>query len=202
MAKRICTTPDCNKPMTYGRLGLCVMHYNRLRNHGSLDDPRPSLEERFWSKVDKDGPLSENCPELGPCWLWTRAKRPLGYGVFVLNGRLDGAHRVAYELTVGPIPEGLELDHLCRRPACVRPDHLRPVTHQENSLRGYSPMAQQARQTHCIRGHELTEANVYRRPGNPNKRECRTCMAERARRRDDGQPRSRPRPARASQHLA
>lgn len=180
MAQRTCTAPNCHKPRTYGRLGLCVMHYYRLRLHGSLDDPRPTIEQRFWSKVDKGDGTG--------CWLWTRAVNNKGYGVFRLTTHQSVyAHRYAYELLSGPIPEGRELDHIqangCTSTACVKaigdqfgPTHLEPVTHRENMLRSDTPSARQARQTHCIRGHELTEENVYRRPSAPNKRECRPCV--------------------------
>lgn len=70
------------------------------------------------------------------CWLWTGAKTGDDYGVIIEGGRKVGAHRWLYERLVGPVPEGLDLDHLCRRHDCVNPDHLEPVTHQENIRRG------------------------------------------------------------------
>jgi len=142
-----------------------------------------SGEERFWSKVDKGDGTG--------CWLWTRAVNDRGYGVFRLSTHQNVyAHRYAYELLVGLIPEGRELDHVkangCTSTACVKvladqhgPAHLESVTHRENMLRSDTPSARQARQTHCIRGHALTGVNVYRRPGAPNKRECRRCAQER-----------------------
>lgn len=75
-------------------------------------------------------------PDLGPCWLWTARMNRNGYGRACLNGKEPVAHRAVYECLVGPIPEGLILDHLCRRRNCVAPLHLEPVTHQENTLRG------------------------------------------------------------------
>lgn len=87
--------------------------------------------DRFWSAVSKgDGDT---------CWLWTASRTPEGYGQFGAEKRRILAHRFSYELSVGPIPEGLELDHLCRNRGCVRPDHLQPVTRQENARR--SPLA-------------------------------------------------------------
>lgn len=71
-----------------------------------------------------------------PCWVWQRALDKQGYGCAWSEQRLRGAHRVIYELLVGPIPDGLELDHLCRVPACVNPDHLEPVSRSENIRRG------------------------------------------------------------------
>jgi hypothetical protein len=77
---------------------------------------------RFWPKVDKSG----------DCWLWTAEIARSGYGRFRLDGRRQYAHRIAYELTNGPIPDGLMIDHLCHNLACVNPDHLRPVTNKQN----------------------------------------------------------------------
>lgn len=82
---------------------------------------------RFWAKVDEWQPSG--------CWLWTGSLDGKGYGKFGLDGRTVGAHRVAYQIERGPIPDGLELDHLCCVPACVNPDHLEPVTHLENIRR-------------------------------------------------------------------
>ena len=71
------------------------------------------------------------------CWVWTGSVNRKGYGSFRLNGKLQAAHRVSYELYVGTIPEGLHIDHLCRKPGCVNPSHLEPVTPGENTLRAY-----------------------------------------------------------------
>lgn len=95
---------------------------------------RRSAEERFWEKVDTSaGPLG--------CWPWTASGSRDGYGQFSADGRGVRAHRFAYELLVGPIPEGLQLDHLCRNPGCVNPAHLEPVTGWENTMRGNTPAA-------------------------------------------------------------
>ncbi len=129
-----------------------------------------TTEQRFWAKVDLNGPMHTDGTR---CWMWTAA-RDHGYASFNFNGRSNGrAHRYAHELLIGPIPDGLEPDHLCRNTACVNPLHLELVTGRENILRGESPTAQNARKTHCKHGHELTPENTYIRPG--NRRDCRVC---------------------------
>jgi hypothetical protein len=138
------------------------------------------LDQRFWAKVNTTGPLPESRPDLGPCWLWTAALNNRGYGTFRARGRPGNyAHRFAYELLRGPIPDGLELDHLCRTPRCVNPEHLEPVTHRVNSLRSDSLMAKYAQVTHCVHGHLFDEANTHR-PARGG-RHCLTCAARRQR---------------------
>lgn len=105
--------------------------------------PKATMRERFLKKV-----------ELIPfhsCWEWTGGKIRNGYGHFRFGYKLDGkndirlAHRVSYELHVGPIPKGLVLDHLCKNTSCVNPTHLQPVTQRENIARGSSPSAKHIR---------------------------------------------------------
>lgn len=110
------------------------------------------------------------------CWEWSAARNQYGYGLIGRGRRGEGsvlAHRAVYELLVGPIPEGLTLDHLCRNRCCVRPSHLEPVTLAENKARGMSPGAMNARKTHCTHGHEFTAENTYMYRG---WRQCRTCI--------------------------
>lgn len=127
--------------------------------------------DRFWPKVAKGGP--------GECWEWTASVRGSGsYGQFRIGKRQVFAHRVAYELEIGPIPDGLVIDHLCRNHLCVNPAHLEPVTGQENVLRGQSPPAQSARATHCKRGHEYTD-----KLNASGSRYCRVCKNQRGRER-------------------
>jgi hypothetical protein len=106
------------------------------------------------------------------CWEWTASQTSGGYGSFTVPGLSAQAHRVAYLLLTGPIPEGLHLDHLCRNKLCVNPDHLEPVTQAENNRR-----AGEAR-THCASGHAYTLTNTYRRRNGT--RDCRACNRDRA----------------------
>ena len=134
---------------------------------------RSSLEERFFAKVT---------PGANGCWIWTGACVGNGYGHFRVppHGRREYVHRIAYEMLIGDIPDGLELDHICRVRACVNPWHLEPVTHRENVLRGRAASAFNAVKTHCPQGHPYDDANTYR--WRENKRRCRVCNAESARR--------------------
>lgn len=134
------------------------------------------------------------------CWLWTAGLSPKGYGRFRDAARIWRAHRYAFTALVGTIPDGLQLDHLCRVRHCVNPQHLEPVTNRENTRRGESVAAQRARQTHCLRGHELSGANLYVWPRN-GRRACRTCRSSRphsARVSDRAQSPDRLAPARCS----
>lgn len=112
-----------------------------------------------------------------PCRIWDRYTNPNGYGQIGVEKRVYLVHRVAYEHFVGPIPEGLGLDHLCRQPACCNPAHLEPVTQRVNNHRGYGATGLNLRKTHCIRGHEFTPENTYEPPKRPGQRYCRTCMS-------------------------
>lgn len=144
--------------------------------------PRRSPEERrklFWSRVDKAGPLPDYRPDLGQCWVW-KGGGGGGYGLFWDGDTTRGAHRIAYEELVGPIPEGAELDHLCRVRTCVRPDHTEPVDHQVNTTRGVSFVATNAVKSVCAHGHTYDLLNTYVNPR--GSRECRICMRDRVRR--------------------
>jgi hypothetical protein len=134
------------------------------------------LEDRLWGHGDKNGPVPAHRPELGPCWLWGRWCHPSGYGGISKHGHWVAVHRLVYEMLVGPIPEGLTLDHLCRVRHCCNPQHLEPVTCAVNLLRGVGASAQNARKTHCVHGHPLTEDNLLRpTPSRPGARLCRAC---------------------------
>lgn len=181
MAKGTCSIEECQR-VQYAR-GWCRRHYEYWWRHDRTDADvvRPTLEQRFWVKVDKAGPVPDYAPHLGPCWIWTAARNPEGYGNFAVSSADDrNAHRVAYELLVGPIPAGLHLDHLCRVHPCVRPDHLEPVTPAENTRRGDGNG--NAVKAFCAKGHEFTPENTYQRT-NEGGRGCRACHKEANRRR-------------------
>lgn len=163
--RRPCSIDGCEKPMK--TRGWCGTHYERWRLHGDPVWAPPTPEARFWEKVRALPVADPNA-----CWLWTASRYLGGYGQLWVDGRLVPAHRFAYELLTGPIPEGLQLDHLCRVPACVNPDHLEPVTQRENILRGEAPSAKHAIKTHCPHGHPFSPENTYVRPSG---RACRAC---------------------------
>jgi hypothetical protein len=126
---------------------------------------RRSLADRFMDKVDAAD------AGLFGCWLWTGAQTPNGYGVISVEGHLVHAHRVSHQLFKGQIPEGFDVDHLCRTRLCVRPEHLEAVTRRENLVRA---IPFRTRRTACLRGHERTPESTYTsRDGN---RHCMTCQ--------------------------
>jgi len=135
--------------------------------------------QRFFAKVNIHGPIVR--PELGQCWLWT-AFCDNGYGKFQFRRGTRRAHLWLYKIVVGDVPEGLQLDHLCRNRSCVNPSHLEPVTRSVNVLRGVGPSLARAIQlskTHCPKGHEYSGNNLFVRTD--GRRECRTCMRNRDR---------------------
>lgn len=120
---------------------------------------------RFWMKVSP--------APADACWIWWGASNQRGYGNVGKAGRTYLAHRVAYEITHGPIPAGMDLDHLCRTTGCVNPNHLEPVTFLANMRRRYAETPDE-RPTHCLKSHEMTPENtsVISTTG---QRVCRTC---------------------------
>ncbi len=168
MGDRTCGVLGC-EARTWRR-NWCCSHYNRWLTHGDpLGGQYPrGVDERFWAKVDADG----------DCWEWTGYRTAAGYGEF-WRGRPEKAHRVSYELLVGEIPDGLQIDHLCRNRCCVNPDHLEPVTQIINGRRGYGACAQHARQKTCRHGHPFAGPNLYVRPSD-GARMCRACLSRQA----------------------
>ena len=124
----VCEVEHCGNPIDARR--MCRRHYQKWKKHGDpLGGEPPRIvgddRARFMAKVDQSG----------DCWLWTAHVNADGYGVFRFDGQMGGAHRFAYRLLVGPIHEGMELDHLCRTRHCVNPAHMEVVTHAENVRR-------------------------------------------------------------------
>ena len=150
---------DCGGPTTKKEYRRCATCRARARL---------IPEKRFWSKVKMGNP--------DDCWLWMGKIERNGYGRFWFDSHFVGAHRFAYELTHGPIPKGLTIDHKCRNRACVNPLHLEPVSIQINVLRGVGLTAQFAAKTHCPQGHPYDMFNTYiNRKG---ARVCRQCARQ------------------------
>lgn len=130
------------------------------------------MSERFWSKVDM--------LRAGGCWQWTGHIGTKGYGTYWRDDTNALAHRVAYELTFGGIPEDSQIDHLCGHRWCVNPAHLDPVTCKENLLRsGHTWATRNSLKTHCPQGHPYSGENLHLRPGGG--RRCRACARAHAR---------------------
>lgn len=131
--------------------------------------------------------IAAKIEQTDTCWLWTGNLNRNGYGrvMHPATQRMVVAHRLVYEALGGPIPEGMQLDHLCRVRRCVRPDHLEPVTQRENLLRGETLTAKAAAATHCPQRHPYAGRNLYVNP--KGHRLCREChrLGEAARRAAD-----------------
>lgn len=156
------------------------MHYSRFKRWGDVGPPH---QLRGGDPL----PRSLSQVQVQPNGCWTGVGQPSGrdgYRSVRTDGRDIKAHRLMYEFLVGPIPDGLTLDHLCRNTACCNPDHLEPVTQRVNNLRSRNVSGINAAKTHCKRGHEFTDENTkwsFNEWGNP-RRHCRACTAESKRR--------------------
>lgn len=131
------------------------------------------LPERFWNKV-------QPCPMSG-CWLFVGATTGVGYGSIKIGDRIRNAHRVAYEVLVGTVADGLQIDHRCRTRCCVNPAHLEAVTNRENSIRGAAPSVVLFRENVCAAGHDMGQTAVPKPGGG---RQCRVCHCARRRERN------------------
>jgi hypothetical protein len=167
-----CSVAVCHRDAEDG--GMCHSHYEYQRRTGKVPTHRllPDIpfEERFWARTT---------PGENGCIIWTAATASEGrYGMCSYEGVVRPAHVVAYLAFVGQYDMSLDIDHLCGVTLCVNPQHLEPVTHRENVLRGRSIQAQNARKVECIRGHDLTDpvnVRTMKRGG----RACRACVRER-----------------------
>lgn len=182
MSDLTCRIPDCGRPVKVKREQLCNRHYLKLTRHGDPLWQRPVLtddqyEAILWERIAITPWLFEGTP----CWLWAWGTTAAGYGRLSIRGVEWYTHRWAYERWVGPIRDGREIDHRCRRRACCNPAHLEAVTHDENVRRADSPPMINARKTHCVHGHEFTPENTYTAPSRPGSRECRKCTERRGR---------------------
>ncbi len=128
-----------------------------------------TLPVSFWRRIKVNG---------GGCWIWCSGKNKDGYGKFTIGRITRSTHRWTYEALVGPIPVGLELDHLCRVRSCCNPDHLEAVTHRENCSRGtvgHATAARELSKTHCPQHHPYDATNTYVTPA--GRRQCRICRS-------------------------
>jgi hypothetical protein len=162
-------------PRTGAIFGTCRDCLNAAKRASRVRKVRPTVVERFWSRIDK----------TESCWNWRGGLNSSGYGSIGVGGRVVLVHRWAYEHFVGPIPPGLQIDHLCRNRRCANPAHLEPVTASENCRRGecgahlqdYNVLAAAERaRTHCPYGHPYDERNTLRYRG---QRRCKTCHRRR-----------------------
>lgn len=165
-----CSIDNCGRAACIR--GLCGTHYKRWSKYGT---PTPAhLSATIRPRRLSVETLREFI-DVGDCWTWKQNFDSDGYGRVQRNGRGTRAHRAVFELLVGPIPEGLQLDHLCRNRPCVNPDHLEPVTCKENLRRSRLTQATlNASKTYCVNGHPFSEANTYVKPN--GHRLCRECQ--------------------------
>ncbi len=166
---KCCVVDGCDSPIHARE--LCVKHYKRWYKYGDpkASAPKTTAAERFNSNIRK--------LDTG-CWEWQQVPGSHGYGKISIGGKQVLAHRWSYEHFISPIPDGLQIDHLCRNRRYVNPEHLEPVTPRENLIRG---TRWDFNATACIHGHEYTEDNSYLAPDGG--RRCRECSRYRDRKR-------------------
>lgn len=164
--------------------GLCSKHWQAAKAAGSLPSEWVREQRKPMPMREKLERRREIDPITG-CWNWT-GRIEDGYGKVALSSRYTSVHKASFELWKGRVPNGTELDHLCRNRRCFNPDHLEPVTHQENVRRGALPQMMRekaAAKTHCYKGHSLSGENLVLQGPQKKFRVCRICRAERQRKR-------------------
>ena len=166
MANRICSVEGCHGK--HQARSYCFKHWKKWRKYG---DPLAGYSPPTVGQY-----IEANTARVGGCLEWTGAFLSNGYGsVGIRSFDQSLAHRLAYEEYVGPIPDGLQIDHLCRNRACVEPSHLEVVTQQENMRRGLQSRLINGMDDKCLYGHPYTPENTYRNPNRPSHRSCREC---------------------------
>lgn len=184
MTLNICKMPDCD--LNVNGQGLCNKHYKRALYNGLLTVNPPTMDarERLEARTER--------PEGTNCWLWRGSLNIYGYGRIKFHGESVFVHRLSYETLVGPIPDGLVIDHLCRVRNCVNPDHMEPVTNSENIRRGVAGLTKMLSAKGCRKhGYESGKFMPVKNRPSP-KWVCSTCTA-------DSRARSRARKAAARQ---
>jgi hypothetical protein len=157
----------------------CASCGAEFKVHITRKDTARFCSRKCYAESKKDNPVARFWPKVqksDTCWLWTAAACPLGYGRFGVGGEVVLAHRFSYELHRGRIPDGLSLDHLCRTPRCVNPDHLEPVSQRENPLRGI-----RTNKATCRNGHPMIPENIAAWALRKGHKTCRLCVAARVR---------------------
>lgn len=178
-----CNDDDaCDRPAI--KRGKCNAHYLRWYRSTPKAERSPVIratpEERFFSFVNKMGPIAHNRPDLGRCWIWRGGKDPGGYGIFWADGTSHRAHVWSFKTFAAPVPDGLELDHFaCDREDCVNWQHVQPETHWINVLRSGNRAALNALKEKCPAGHNFDEANT--RINKQGARECKICKRKQQR---------------------
>lgn len=175
-ARYVCSIPDCGR-VALSR-GWCDTHYRWWKRTGSPVPSPLTADQRFLRCIGNRESRKE-------CWPWLGHTDPKGYGRFKTGGKYHSAHRMAYELLVGPIPLGLTIDHLCRNHSCVNPYHLEVVSLRENILRSDNMAGRYARRATCSRGHSFDPPNGYLRKDGA--RGCHACDRIRYERRRAGE---------------
>jgi hypothetical protein len=171
----ICMMEDCPDPVR--TRGYCNKHYLRLWKYGS---PYITHTTYKFELLDRLAANSQEDPETG-CVVWQLALTKAGYARIEMapEKRKVFVHRIVYELNVGPIPEGMVIDHLCRNRACINYEHLEVVTIRENTLRGEGASAENAKKIECRNGHEFTDDNIQWVKGKYGpERRCKECTRE------------------------